>query len=290
MRSLYLTGNVAVSMVREGIKIRTGDEARVWSPPYFPYDTILIENGYGYVSFAALRILLSLRASVAVLDYQGRLLGHMSPYSRRSGDIQTKQFRAVNDPKKRLRIARSIATTGYRRRGLNPPFSAADNPLELIRMESHVADSYWERWSERLAAGWPENDFDGRKHPRYGTRMRAVSRVNATLNYAYTLLQSACRTTCHRVGLSPLHGFLHLSQIHDAEPLVYDLEELGRGWVDGAVLEWLSEPGNRKGFSRRDGWVVRLKPESVRSLVAFVSPRIRDEILLRDARSIVKRL
>ena len=76
MKTLFLTGPVSLSMVTEGLKIREGDESRVVSPPYLPYDSIVLQNAFGYVSWAALRILLSLRISVVMLDYQGGVLGH----------------------------------------------------------------------------------------------------------------------------------------------------------------------------------------------------------------------
>ena len=85
-------------------------------------------------------------------------------------------------------------------------------------------------------------------------------------------------------------GFLHVPTQPGKEPLVYDLMELGRGWVDDAVLDWFKTPANRKGFKRTAEWVTRLSPEKVRELVAFISPRIRSEILWHDARDIVRLL
>ncbi len=263
MRTLYLSDHVSVSISDLKIRIQNGSDRREWNPLEFPYDAILIERGFGYVSFAALRVLLSLGVSVALLNYQGQILGHMAPYSRRSGDVQTRQYRAVNDPARRLRIAKSVATKGYRRRGLSPPFSLAGTLPELVRMESRAADGYWAGWSERLKSAWPDHDFDGRDNPRYHTRIRASTRVNAALNYSYALLESACRTTIHRVG--------------------------SRAWVDSAVLDWFSKPANRRGFAR-DGWLVRLPPEKVPDLVRHVSARIDTAQLVRDAREIVRRL
>ena len=50
MKTLFLTGPVSLSMVTEGLKIREGDESRVVSPPYLPYDAIVLQNAFGYVS------------------------------------------------------------------------------------------------------------------------------------------------------------------------------------------------------------------------------------------------
>ena len=293
MQTLFLTEDVSLSMVTDGLKIKDGERTQIVSPPYIPWDAIVIQNGFGYISFAAMRILLSLRVSIVMLDYQGDLMGHMAPYNRRFGGLQMRQFQASANPKRRLAIAKSIAIRGYHRRGMHPPFSEMDNLPELVQLESRTADAYWGKWKDRLAEQWPEHDFDGRNHPRYRTRIRAVTRVNAVLNYSYALLQTACRTMIHRAGLSPEIGFLHQENSwtkRAGEPLVWDFEELGRGWVDEAVLSWLSKPENRTGFKRLDDWAIRIKPETTRSLIEFVSPRIRSEILWHDSRDIVKAL
>ena len=292
MKTLFLTGPVSLSMVTEGLKIREGNESRVVSPPYLPYDAIIVQNAFGYVSWAALRILLSLRIAVVMLDYQGSVLGHMSPYARRDGDLRARQLRASADPKKRLAIARSIVQRGYRRRGSNVNVGAASTIKELMKLESEGAERHWVRWKQRLTSVWPEHDFDGRDNPRYRARFRAVTRTNAVLNYSYALLETAARNTIHRVGLLPDIGFLHVPTQPRKEPLVYDFMELGRGWVDDAVLAWLSKPANRdrRGFKRSAEWVVRLAPEKARELVQYVSPRIRTETLWHDARNIVLRL
>src|SRR5205809_3817011 len=293
MQTLFLTENVSLSTVQDGLKIKNGESTQIVSPPYIPWDAIVIQNGFGYVSFAAMRILLSLRVSIVMLDYQGNLMGHMAPYDLRFGGLEMRQFQAASNPKKRLAIAKSIVIRGYRRRGMSPPFSKADNLFDLMQLESRTADAYWNVWKTRLDRAWPQNDFDGRNHPRYRTRLRAVTKVNAVLNYSYSLLQSACRTMIRLVGLVPEIGFLHQERSwskRSGEPLVWDFEELGRGWVDEAVLDWLSKPANQIGFKRQDDWVIRMKPETIRSLIEFVSGRIQSETLWHDSRALVKSL
>src|SRR5439155_23132482 len=134
----------------------------------------------------------------------------------------------------------------------------------LLRIESGAAETYWARWKARRSAAWPQHDFDGRGNPRYRANFRAVTKVNAVLNYSYAILESACRTAIERSGLEPDIGFLHINRGRQ-QPLVYDMIELGRGWVDEAELLWLSKPVDRSGFMRLDDWVVRLKPESSRT-------------------------
>jgi hypothetical protein len=66
--------------------------------------------------------------------------------------------------------------------------------------------------------------------------------------------------------------------------------ELGRGWVDDAVVSWFSKPENRTGFKRLDDWTIRIKPEMTRGLIEFISHQIKTEVLWLDARDIVKQL
>jgi CRISPR/Cas system-associated endonuclease Cas1 len=276
-------------MVADGLKVKTDSGATVTSPPYLPYDTVVIQNAYGYASFAALRILLSQRVSIALLDWQGHLLGHIAPYAPRRGDRWMLQLKAASDPKKRLAIAKGIVSKGYRRRGMNPPVASVGTIRELVYLESRIAESYWNAWRKRLTEAWPQNDFDGRVHPRYPIRRRAVTRVNCVLNYSYALLESACRTACFHAGLHPEVGFLHAEMEHK-EPLVFDLQELGRAWVDEAVLDWFKKPDNRTGFVRTAEWAARLAPEKAGELAAFIGPRIQNAVLWRDAQAIVRRL
>jgi CRISPR/Cas system-associated endonuclease Cas1 len=194
MQTLFLTENVSLSMVTDGLKIRNGNEYKIVSPPYIPWDAIVIQNGFGYISFPAMRILLSLRVSIAMLDYQGSILGHMSPYNRRAGELRLKQMRASDDPKKCLAIAKKIVRRGYNRRGMTINVNKANDIQELLNLESEAAETYWARWKTRLNIAWPQHDFDGRGNPRYRANFRAVTKVNAVLNYSYAILESACRT------------------------------------------------------------------------------------------------
>jgi CRISPR/Cas system-associated endonuclease Cas1 len=276
-------------MVQDGLKIKNGESTQIVSPPYIPWDAIVIQNGFGYISFPAMRILLSLRVSIAMLDYQGSILGHMSPYNRRAGELRLKQMRASDDPKKCLAIAKKIVRRGYNRRGMTINVNKANDIQELLNLESEAAETYWARWKTRLNIAWPQHDFDGRGNPRYRANFRAVTKVNAVLNYSYAILESACRTAIERAGLEPDIGFLHINRGR-GQPLVYDMMELGRGWVDDAVVSWFSKPENRTGFKRLDDWTIRIKPEMTRGLIEFISHQIKTEVLWLDARDIVKQL
>src|SRR2546428_694472 len=291
MRSLYLTGYpTKLSVGPDGLRITNGKETTATAPPYFPYDQVVIQRADGYVSLRALRILMEQKVSIALLDYRGMLRGHFVPYARRGdGGLWLRQLRAASDPKKRLTIAKSIVTEAYERRGAPFVCSRAKTVAELVARDARWGTAFGFRWAGRLPRWCPRHDFKGRSRPDYPTNLRAVSRVNAVLNYGYSLLEAAARIACHRVGLLPDVGFLHAPSPHK-EPMVYDLQEYGRGWVDNAVLNWLSKPDHQKGYFRSEDWHYVLPPELARSLVAAVSPRIDGPQLLRAARAIVRSL
>src|SRR5207249_4585927 len=119
-----------------------------------------------------------------------------------------RQLGAVSNPKKRLAIAKKIESEAYERRGAPFNGSQARTSPDLVRLESRAGDSHWARWTERLAERWPTHDFKGRRRPDYPTNLRAVSRVNAVLNYAFSIIEAAARLACIRVGLHPDVGFL----------------------------------------------------------------------------------
>lgn len=289
MKTLFLTGYpTKLSVGREGLTIASGKETNTTSPPYFPYDQVVIQRADGYISLKALRILMEQRVGIAVLDWRGILRGQFVPYARRGdGGLWLRQLSASMNPAKRLKIAQRIAIDGGKRRGLSPDYSRARSVAELVQRESRATDAYWRRWTVRLSERWPRHDFKGRSRPDYPTNLRAVSRVNAVLNYGYSLLEAAARVTCYRVGLLPDVGFLHAPSPHK-EPMVYDLQEYGRAWVDEATLDWLTVRENQRGYFRSEDWTFHLSRDMARSLVDFVSPRIDGPELLRDGRKIVR--
>src|SRR5439155_9513797 len=113
--------------------------------------------------------------------------GQFIPYARRGdGGLWMQQMNSAIDERKRLTIAKQIITQAYSRRTHNkrlPDFSKLKTVSQLMQIESQIADAHWTRWTKQLVERWPTHDFKGRRRPDYPTNLRAVSRVNATLNY-----------------------------------------------------------------------------------------------------------
>jgi CRISPR-associated protein Cas1 len=112
--------------------------------------------------------------------------------------------------------------------------------------------------------------------------MNASDPVNALLNYGYAVLESECRKALNTVGLEPTVGFLHETK-QARYPLVYDLMEPYRWLVDTTIIECLEfERFSKNDFYRLDNYVLRLRPEAVKKLLAALQLRFNSTTLYRN--------
>ncbi|HEV2429219.1 MAG TPA: hypothetical protein VGV64_05160, partial [Thermoplasmata archaeon] len=81
MKPLLLTSWDTSLKVREGRKlvIETSEGRKSWLPIEFPYDTVIVENLGGFVTFPALRWLALNGVTVTALDFGGRVLASYLP-------------------------------------------------------------------------------------------------------------------------------------------------------------------------------------------------------------------
>lgn len=227
------------------------------------------------------------RVTVALFDWNGKLLGTFVPYATRDPTIQVRQMQASQDPKKALKIAKEIVSVKFDRMGEAAKEWGGEDEYERVRcrhppesaksvaqargIESVATQAYWSVFRTEVKRRWPKAPFKVRGHPTHGYKMKAVEPVNAALNYAYSLLEAKARTNIARVGLSPHFGFLH-STLTDKEPLVYDLQEYERTAMDRAVLEVLADPQVQwEGFMRLPDWTSRLTRPAAKRVVEAVS-------------------
>jgi CRISP-associated protein Cas1 len=114
----------------------------------------------------------------------------------------------------------------------------------LRTFEGRCAKAYFEAW-EKLPLKWNKSDskkvpphwltISERTSPLAGNGRHAVNPLHAALNYAYALLDNACRSALNKYGFDATCGFLHVDKAH-RDSLVYDLMELYRAKVDDKVL------------------------------------------------------
>jgi CRISPR-associated protein Cas1 len=83
------------------------------------------------------------------------------------------------------------------------------------------------------------------------------------------------------VGLEPAIGFLHEAR-QTKYPLVYDLQEPFRWLIDTTLIECLEyERFSKKDFYRLDNYVLRLKPEGVKKLLAVLQIKFNSNVRYR---------
>ncbi|MCI4351506.1 MAG: CRISPR-associated endonuclease Cas1 [Thermoplasmata archaeon] len=228
-----------------------------WSPSTFPYDSIVVENLGGFVTFPALRWLATNGISLTALDYSGGVLASYLPDWPINSRDRLAQLRACTEPAARIEVARFILEAK-----LNHPIPSSLRTIQdLLLYEAHEADRYWK--SLGIVRDYPN----------------ARDPTNSTINYAFGLLESRARLAVHRLGLEPSVGFLHESQNYKSA-LVYDVMEPFR---DDAVKVALAV---RRKLTSRDfgdvfGHGVRLRPEGAHRLVREFGKSFRDDEMIR---------
>lgn len=265
MKVLYLGehGPTKIRLLKEGLAI--GERAPV-PPPEFDYDTVLIGNTKGFVSFPALKTLGRWGVTVGLMGRGGTPLSTFVPWTRNDAALRLAQMRASLDPRKRMLVARAFvsAKLGVK---LSPTL---DTLTKLRHYEAEAAMAYW---AERGVA---------RRSGFYRTlNARATTPTNAAVNYAQGVHSVVCRRAIAKVGLDPCVGFLHVSA-HDKEAFVYDAQELARAQVDEVALRFVRE--RPQSFLRDDDWVYRLTNEGARELALRTCDALSREVPYRGMR------
>jgi CRISPR/Cas system-associated endonuclease Cas1 len=252
MRVLYLDGPGPqnIRLTREGIELPDG---RVRPPFDTGYDTILVENTKGFVSYPALKALGKFGVTIALLGKGGTPLATFIPLNRNDAPLRIAQMRAHLDPKLRLAVAKALveAKTGA-------PLDHAHTIEEVRQEESIRATEYWGRIGISRRSGYYG----------WGLHRSATTPENAAINYALGILAVKVRVAIAKVGLDPSIPFLHdPSEAKDA--FVFDWQEPFRSFVDAAALRFLATHG-KESFVRDEEWVVRLTGPAARDLTREV--------------------
>lgn len=104
-----------------------------------------------------------------------------------------------------------------------------------------------------------------------GTNRYATHPVNATLNFAYGVLESQVRIATVAVGLDPTIGYLHACR-PGRVALVYDLMEPLRPQVDRLVLDFVQgRTFDSRDFILTERGVCRLHPQLARTVVGLAT-------------------
>ena len=228
------------------------EERERWGRGHLPYDTVVVEDDKGFITWSALRWLAQERATVVLLDFDGQPISTMVPRAAPAvAARRLAQYRTFLDPVRRFSAAKRVVEAKLNsslppdQRKVVPPHLRSIN--DLLTFEAREASVYW---AERgITRDYPS----------------ARDGVNARLNFAFALLESRVRSVVYKLGLDPAVGFLHEST-DGKSALVYDLMEPWRHLATDVALETGPRIG-RRGFYQTfsHGW--RLKERSKRILV-----------------------
>lgn len=245
-------------------------------------------HGGAQVSVPCLQALARASVPLILLSRSGYYLGQMVDLSASHAAVRRAQYRAAEDPKRCLEIARPLvagkiraASRIARRRGsakaplvrqLDKAARAAlraRKPDELRGIEGAATAAWYAAWPDYLSRDDSLFLFDGR------SRRPPRDAVNALLSYLYAVAAGTVAAGAAAAGLDPNVGFLHVER-PGRPALALDLVEPVRiAVVDAAVIaainngEFASED-----FERHDDGGTRLTQAGRRQALAIFERRL----------------
>jgi CRISPR-associated protein Cas1 len=290
-------------MISDGHQGESLPERYLFRPRQIPYDSVVIENGTGHISLAALRWLSKHNIPVFLMNYDGSVISSILPPTPIKADLRAAQFQAASNPERKFNIAYAFVEAKIQRslqlldwlgerydieretriaKREASKLKEASTVIQLRTVEGRTALRYWEAYRKAI----PERlRFEGRTTTSHNNN--ATDPVNAALNYGYGFLKVECRTAINTVGLEPAVGFLHeLGHEETRESLVYDLEETFRWLVDLTVIQafesgWL----NVADFEfTRDDYLYRIEFEAKRRFLHLLRERFNSGVEYKNRR------
>lgn len=237
---------------------------REWFPVEFPYDSILVENLGGFVTFPALRWLAANGVTLSVVSYAGQLLASYLPEVPLHPHERLAQLAAYLDCETRTGVARYVLESKL---GHVPRFY--QTVTDLLTYEAREAVKFY--------AGLGVT----RDYPH------ARDAANACLNYAFGLLASRARLAVHRACLEPSIGFLHAPRAYSSA-LVWDVMEPFRAETARVALAVKREL-RANSYADDLGGGLRLRPEGARALVQAFAQAFHEDAMGRFVRRLTLR-
>jgi CRISPR-associated endonuclease Cas1 len=281
---------------------------------------IILLDVSGNLTFDALRWCREQRIIVSILDYRADLCAQLVPDGEQSDAVLRRAQYLAHETGRAVQISQEIVRRKLRSQAATltnflPTDDHAADVLgsslawlemetpppwlcqidKLLSLEGRCANAYFEAW-KGFPLKWAKPDtkkisphwltFTERASPLapWENARHAVSPINATLNYAYSLLESQVRLALLKQGFDPACGFLHVDR-RGHEALVYDLMECHRAEVDALVLAFLKKTKLRAGdFIKVMDGSCRAHPALARYIVT--SCRIRQSAIDKTARDV----
>jgi CRISP-associated protein Cas1 len=281
----------------EALVVRSDGEASMRVPVHLLSSVVI----FGRIGMSPAAMALCSRSGVSItyLTPEGRLVARVTGFTTGNILLRKAHFRTVEDPGRRLELARAFVvaklyntrvlvlrsirdhgdpSTALRRcaahlaRCLAKARSAGD--LDLLRgTEGEAARHYFESFGHLL------------RHPSAAFEMRGRSRrpprdrVNALLSFLYSLLAADCRSACEAVGLDPQAGFLHADRPGRAGLALDLMEELRAVIADRVALTLVNRQQlNAEDFVVEIGGAVRMKDDARRTVISQYHSRKAEEL------------
>jgi CRISPR-associated endonuclease Cas1 len=232
---------------------------------------VVIVGSDGIATFASMRWIADIGASLIFLDRRGKLLFVSAPTASSDVRLRRAQSLALGNGTA-LRISRELISQkldgqAVLVRDMLHSSAAADailqrkadlaeaDSIEGVRIiEAQAAKMYWGQWAD-VPIRWPRKDE--RRIPanwkRFGSRISPITHSprlaanppNACMNLINALCESECRIALIAMGLDPDIGLLHVDAPNRSS-LANDLQEILRPRVDSFVLNWVQTEVFRK--------------------------------------------
>jgi CRISPR-associated protein Cas1 len=256
-------------------------------PHQCPHDLLVLGSPRGIVTLEALRWCSKQGIMITLLNWNGNLLSTILPRDTISAKLKLQQYKKCLDSKAKYHIASTVldAKIGkslelllkladyYPILDKNEIKQAFDDTKisfkhssELLTLEGNIAIVYWNQLKKLFDVLAPNLNFTNRNGRVHSWNMSASDPINATLNYAYSIVESEVRKSLNSIGLDPSIGFLHETR-NGRDSLVYDIQELYRWLADLSVLHLLEDGLKQSDFLVTENYHMRLKPATAKRLV-----------------------
>jgi CRISPR-associated endonuclease Cas1 len=246
-----------------------------------PINRVVITRPDGFITFAAIKWLHGVGASLVQLDWDGTVLlatapaGNDQPGLRRAQALACGNDTGHSITREILRaklngqaaVARLLGSEEVARLigQLANELDAATDAMRLLAIEATAASAYWPLWVElplRFGRRYdtPEHwrSFGGRHSPLSGKPLKAASPGNGILNYIYAVAVGEMTIALTGAGLDPGIGIFHADKERRAS-LAYDAIECVRPYVDSWLVYWLASAHfSKRAFYEEEDGAIRL--------------------------------
>jgi CRISPR/Cas system-associated endonuclease Cas1 len=278
---------------------------------------IIVGSGFGFVITGdAIGVCVRRHIEVIVTDVTQSFTAIYAPYApclsnRASLKIRARQFAALADAQRRLRIAKDVVRrkviAEHHEKAVQTVFlddlGACRTVTDVRHIEAKTAQVWWSRWKDfelRFAKGFKppvqwksfKTRYIGRVQgksgelPKQFTARFAETPLQALHNFAVGVVVARITQVVAGRGLDPCFGFLHDGRKPGRYSLTWDVVEVFRPILAVAVFEY----ARKKVFERADfvlqSGVVRLSSWIARECAAVACQAVSLMMMVREVRQI----